>query len=89
MTNEEKKARKKELLGAIGGDFAVIQAAEQGVKDLEVALAPKVAELIKVTGSPGPHPMRTPDGTKMIANFRKDGKVFKITAVPASTLDEE
>jgi len=91
MTAEEKKVKIMELKGQIGQDLAVIKVAEQGVQDLKVQAAPKIAELIKLTGKPGPFGIPVPgqDGstTKMIASFRKDGKTYATSLADSADLD--
>lgn len=92
MTPEEKAQRIKDLKVQIGQDHAVIRAAEQGTQDLKVGAAPKITELIKLTGRPGPHgiPVPNPDGstTKLIASFRKDGKTYAASTADAASLDD-
>jgi hypothetical protein len=79
------KIDKTQAMATIGQDFAVISAAKTEVHNLEKTAAAAIAQVVKDHG-PGPHKMPLPDGTVLVATFRKDGDRFNVSAIPFDSI---
>jgi hypothetical protein len=79
------KIDKSTVMATVGQDYAVILAASKEVEKLEDGAGVTIAQIVKDHG-PGPHKLPMPDGSVMVATFRKDGKRYKISAVPLDSI---